>query len=176
MFKAKIIEGDDYYKLKADQLFLSILPALPMAAILHFCDLSIMQGVIAITTYIVCILAIQKNKRLTDALIGKRRIEIDQNQIRIKTKKGQLEETIEVNDLREIGVLENYFLSAEASNEFTVDLDEEIKKNYIEINRNGIKRRFDFELDSHYMIVQLTKVIEAWKAQGKTVKIVKMAW
>ena len=173
MFKAKLIEEQNYYTLRNDQIFLNLLPAMPMAIILNYYSVSILTTIACIAAYIIAIIAIRKNHKLMQALIGERRIEINEKQISIQTQKGKTKEIIPIDEINEITVLEEYVIPGDTMKEHGREFLGNIEKNFIVIKKGQEEQRFDFELDSHYMIVQLNKIIEAWKANGPQVRILE---
>ncbi len=171
MFKAKLIEEDYYYTLRHDQIFLNLLPAMPAAIILNYCNVPIFATIGCIAAYIICIFYIRKNHILMQTLSGKRRIEINEEQISIETKKGKTKEIIPIDEINEITVLEEYLIPGDSIKEHGRELLGNVEKNFIVIKIGQEEERFDFEVDSNYMIVQLNKVIDAWKASGRNVQV-----
>ncbi len=104
-------------------------------------------------------------------LLGHRMIEIDPDEIRIKTKNGKATESFSPKSLDRIRVQEKYTIPHESISDMTKEVKGKPIINSISILSDQNERRFDFELDSHYMISQLEKVISGWKNQGYHVVI-----
>ncbi len=87
-------------------------------------------------------------------------IEISPKEILLKTKKGEVKESIEINEQSDLVVRSEYRLLDKVG-----DLKEE-NSNFIIVQNGGEERRFDFNIDSHYMSKQLNKIVEMWKTKG----------
>lgn len=166
MFKAKLIENKNYYRLKSKQLILVSLPVIPIGLIVNFYQIPIWVTIIMIGLYIVTIILIAKNQKQINTVIGKRLIEIDNEVIRIKSNKGIADETINLNEVETIIIKDEYSMSQETIKEIGQELVGKVKQNYLILLQNNHKRKLDFEVDSYYMINQLNRQIEKWKMQG----------
>lgn len=166
MFKAKLIEKENYYKLRSKQLLLMLLPSIPIAFLVQFYQIPIWVSVLMIGVYITLFVYILKNQKQINAILGNRIIEMDQNEIIIKSKKGVEEERINLNNVEKIILNDEYKMAQENLKDFGEELRGKAKRNYIILQQNGHKRQLDFEIDSHYKINQINKLIENWEKNG----------
>ena len=113
-----------------------------------------------------------RNRRLIDAILNNRTIEIDIDEIRIKTKKGTIAETIILQDGDKLSLLKQYALPQETMKDLSEELSGKAIQNKVILQQNGTIRKFDFEIESHYMVNQINKLIEHWKTQGLTIEYI----
>lgn len=166
MFKAKLIENENYYKLRSKQLLLILLPSIPIGFIVNFYQISIWVTILMIGIYIVAIVLMIRNLKQFNSHIGNKQIEIDEEEIRIKSKKGVQEETINLNEIEKIILKDDYSIPQETIKEVGKELMGNTKQNYLILHKNNTGRKLDFEIDSHYMVNQLNKIIESWNSKG----------
>jgi len=166
MFKAKLIENQGYYNLKNKQFWLIFLPAFPIAFISNFFVHSVWVTCLAVICYITFIIFISKNKILLDSFINKHIIEIDKKEIRIKTQKGNTQETYKIADLEKIVLQKEYAIPQETMKDIAAEFSGNTRKNFIIIQQENKNHQFDFEIDSHYMIKQLDKIKKVWNQNG----------
>ena len=170
MFKAKLIDSKEYYKLRSKHLWLSLLPTIPIAFLTDFYMFSTWITALIVVCYILIIAFISKNQRLMSSMIGQNIIEIDATEIRIKTNKGNHQETIILENLDQIVLQSEYGLPQDTIKDIANEASGRPKKNNLIIRQKNEKRKFDFEIDSHYMINQLNKVIHSWTQNGLKIK------
>jgi len=166
MFKAKLIDKTEYYKLRSKQAILLLLPTIPMALVIHFYALPWYVTALAFGVYILTFVLIYKNQKVMDAMKGQKIIEIDNNEIRIKSKKGKPGEIINLGNIDKIILQNDYGIHQETMLDIKNEMIGKPRKNYLIIQHNNEKRKFDFEVDSHYMITQLNKIITRWTNSG----------
>lgn len=166
MFKAKLIEDSSYYKLKKKHLIISILPSIPMGLIINSYSFPLELTILMIVFYVGLVAVVHKNQKIITALIDQRKIEIDKTEIRIKSKKGEEKESIKINKIDKLFLKDEYIIPSDSLSSLSREMKGNAKQNYLEIEQNNSKRRFDFELDSYYMIKQLDKLIVHWEDKG----------
>lgn len=171
MFKAKLIEDKTYYRLRRRQLLFLLLPAIPFGILVNFFDLPIWLTTIGLGAYILILYFGVKNQKGMFSLLGNRIIEIDYDAIRIKSKNGMSLESFDPNSVQLIRIKESYNIPNEKVKDMTREAKGNPTTNYISILTNDQELRFDFELDSYYMITQLDKVISHWKNKGYRVAV-----
>ena len=170
MFKAKLVENENYYNLRSKQLILMFLPSLPMGLIINFYQIPNWVTILMIGVYILTIILINKNQKRLSSMIENRSIEIDEKEIRIKSKNGTQKEIITLADIDKIIIKDTYSIPQETIKEIGKEMAGKAKKNYLILERNGQKRKLDFEITSYYMISQLNKIIANWKTIGYEIK------
>ncbi|PHN01293.1 hypothetical protein [Flavilitoribacter nigricans] len=170
MFKAKLIENKKYYRLRSKQLVLMLLPSIPIGLIVNFYQIPIWVTVLMIGLYIVAIILMARNQKQITANLGNKIIEIDEEAIRIKSKKGVEDELISLNEVEKIILKDEYSMPQGTIREVGQELTGKTKQNYLIIYQDSRKRQLDFEVDSYFMVNQLNKLIEIWKMKGYNIE------
>ena len=106
-----------------------------------------------------------------NSLVGKRVIELDETGIRIKSKNGGTEESFKLNIIEKIILKKEYGIPQESIKEVVDEVKGNQKKNYLILQQNNEKRKFNFEIESYYMISQLNKIIEGWSKKGYNIEL-----
>ena len=164
MFKAKLIENEKYYKLRSKQLFLMLLPSIPIGLIANFYQSPVWLTIIMLCFYGLIILLLMKNQRKIQAMLGNKLLEIDEEEIRIKSNKG--EEVIRLDEITKIILKDEYSIPQETIKDIRKELTGETKQNYLILQKKSKKTKLDFEINSYYMINQLNKIIQTWESKG----------
>ena len=170
MFKAKLINDEAYYRLRNMQLIFSFASSIAIGLLVNFFDLPLWVALIIGGLLIIGIILSFRNQRTLNSMIGKKRIELDDSEIRIISKKGDQQETIPFGAVDKIILKKEYGLPQESMSEIADELKGQPKRNYLIIQQNDQQRKFDFELDSYYMLNQLNKVIDGWMKKGYTIE------
>ena len=162
MFKAKLIEDKKAYsRVLNESFFLAAFIIIPMFILSFFRDLSIEIKIMIISVYATTIWLLFRNKKEMISFVGKNFIEIDKHEIRVKSKSGMVKEVLKISNYERIIFSENLRV---AQDDFEI-LKDEIKRNpesnFLILKSNKEERRFDFEIDSHYMAEQLRKIISS---------------
>lgn len=172
MFKAKLIEREGYYKLRRRQLLFVVVITFPMGVIVSTNSIPLWAILLIIGISIPLLILSLRNRRLIDSILSNRTIEIDTDEIRIKTKKGRITETISLQEVDKLSLLKQYALTQETMKDISQELSGKAIKNKVILQQNGTIRKFDFEIESHYMVNQINKLIEHWQTQGITIEYI----
>ena len=166
MFKASLIENQKYYNLKRKLLLIGIPSSILIGFIVNFWQFPFL-GFTVILVITIGIIFIQNriNKRIS-VFSKNRGIEIDNEFIRIKSKSGDIEEQINIDSVNKIVVKNNYSIPEENLKEIFREMKGDQLKNFIIINIGGQSKKFEFTMDSYYMIEQIKKVISHWQTKG----------
>lgn len=172
MFRASLIESNEYYSLRRHRLLTQMLPLgavgitllltkehLPVWAIVLLCLL--------IAGYYYFIV---RNQKKINRIVNNSKIEIDSSAIRILRPK-QADEIIPIDKVSSIITRERYSIAGSELKDLKNEVAGNGCQNYIVIETDGNKRRFDFEPDSSYMIRRLEEIIAGWKKQGKHIEV-----
>ena len=170
MFKAKLIENESYYALRSKQVFLMLLPAIPMGLIVNYFQFPTWAVILTIGLYLLAIFMMSKNQKKLNAIVGNKQIEMDEKEIRIKTKKGKEEEIIALENVDKLILTDTYSMPQETMREVGKEMAGNTKQNYLIVQQNNNKRKLDFEIDSYFMIKQLDKIIEKWELNGYNIE------
>lgn len=165
MVKAKLIENESYFKLRQKQLIVLIIASIAPVVVLNVHTPNAWIWV-SFGVYLLGLFIIGKNQKKISEVFGNRSIEMDDSEIRLTSKKRNQYELM-VLDGDEVIILEkDYCHDQSVLTEFANDLDSKSKSHSIIIRKGGYERKLQFELDSHYMVTQLKKVIETWTSKG----------
>lgn len=166
MFKAKLITDPAYYALRRRQLLLFFLIVIPIGLLGNFFDLPGWVSGIAMTAYALVAWVIWRNQRKIKGISGHKRIEMDQETIRILNANGETLDLINLNTVDAIEVKEAYRMPQETLKDMADEMGGYPQRHYIRIEQDGESRQLDFEVDTYYMLKQLEKVVTAWTHAG----------
>ena len=131
MFKAKLIENENYYKLRSKHLLLMLLPSIPVGLLVNFYQIPIWVTILMIGFYVTTIFLMARNQKQISSVLGNKLIEIDRDEIRIKSKKGTEEETIKLNEVDRIILKDEYSIPQETLKEVGQELTGNAKQNFV---------------------------------------------
>jgi len=114
-----------------------------------------------------------RNQKQINSVLGTRLIEIDEQEIRIKSKNGTQEEVIRLQEVEKLILKQDYSIPQETMKEVGEEIIGHTKQNYLILKKDNQNRQLDFEIDSYYMIEQLNKIIESWKSKGYNIERIK---
>ena len=170
MFKAKLIENENYYKLRSKQLLLMLIPSISIGLLVNFYQIPIWLTLLMIGLYIGATFLMVRNQKQISSVLGNKLIEIDMDEIRIKSNKGTEDEIIKLNRVKKIILKNEYSIPQETLKEVGQELIGKAKQNHIILQQDNQRRQLDFEVDSYYMMNQLNKLIESWKMKGYNIE------
>jgi len=126
--------------------------------------------ILVVGIYIALLIATVINQKKIRSAIGNKLIEIDTDEIRIISKTRQDIEIISLDDVEKIIVKDEYAIPQDSIKDISLELAGNTRQNYIIVTRDAKKKQLDFEIDTHYMISQLTKLIDCWREKGYNVE------
>ena len=170
MFKSKLIENENYYKLKNRQTLLMLLPAIPMGLLINFYKFPVWLTVIMFALYMALLFLLFKNGKRLNAVSDNKLIEIDESEIRIITKNGKEQEVINLAEVEKLILKEEYVMATGSVKELGEEIAGKTKQDYLILQQNKQKRQLNFEIESHYMAKQLNKIIDIWKTRGYNIE------
>lgn len=171
MFKAILIEDINYYKFRGIQVLYFMLLSLPIGLLVNSYDKPIWVTIIATLLFAAVLIFVIRNQKEI-VKIANKKIELDKNQIRLKDSKGILLETIILKQDHTIKVNENYTMGQETMSELKEEIKGNGEQHFIVLEQNDKERRFDFQINSYYMLNQLNKVVKLWQTQDYKVEYV----
>jgi len=166
MFRARIIENQKYYNFRRKQLLFLTLTIIPAGFLANYFELPVWAGVLGILGYIAALFLQLRNQKQLGASAGDSWLEIDKSTIKIKAKNGHLKETIKLDDVKQIILQENYSLPQDSLKAVKEEILGDPQKNLIVFQLEDGDKQLNFEVDSHYNLVQLQDLIAFWQAQG----------
>ena len=166
MFKAKLIENENYYNLRSKQVLLMFLPSIPIGLLVNFYSIPIWLTVLMIAVYLLLAALMTKNQKQINSILSNKIIEIDEKEIRIMSNKGIRAETISLEKIDKLILKNEYSIPQETIKEIGKEIVGNTKQNYLILQHNGQDRKIDFEIDSYFMLKQLDKLIDNWNSKG----------
>jgi len=177
MFRAKLIEHKSFYKLRHKLLIFSLIGAITIGIASNI----IIPKYLNTATYIVGLIAVfviaivffrkqYKIQKGIDGLIKNKKIEISEQSIRIVKADKTTEKEFIINNQSFIKVKDSYEIPEEHLKNIVNEISGKSIENYVIYKNNNSEVRFDFIIDSYYMIEKLKKVIVNWKAVGISVE------
>lgn len=170
MFKAKLIESSDFYTYRKRRLVYILLPELPLAVFINFYQVPVWATVLAIVVYIGLFILIIKNSKKFKALSENRQIELDGNILRVKSNKNHSTIEINLDEAEKIGISKGYGIPEESLKDIANEISGHAKKNFIEISKGPQKQKFEFIIESYYMLGQFENLIQSWTKKGYTIE------
>lgn len=171
LFKGNLIEDQKYYTLRSRQLLYFILPSLAIGLLVNFYKLPIGVTIAAI---IFCLAIMFLTKRNQDEIrkVTKKRIELTKNAIEIKELKGKIIESFKIEKNTKLFIKADYKMVQEAMSDLKEEIKGNTEKHFIVIESINIKRRFDFEIESYFMLNQLEKIVQIWQGENLSIEYV----
>ncbi len=166
MFKAGLVENKKYYNFRSKQLLVLLLAGAINGLLVNIYESPVWLTILVIGLYVGVLVYSVRSQRQMRLSAGDKRIEMDVDEIRIKSKDGSDKENIPLNQVDKLILKDEYSLPQETVQEVGQELAGKTKQNYLILLRDGRERRLDFEIDSQYMLRQLNKLIESWKLKG----------
>ena len=172
MFKARLIENTKYYKLLRYQFLVFILLYIPFTVILEYLGIS-EKWVILMTMFIVIALLGLFHVvfiRPFNQSISRKTLEIEDGHIRIVDFNGFDITEWNVSEVDSIVTCKDYYLPNDGRIPWLERVRQSPHHNFLEIEKDQQKSRFEFHLDSYYMGVQIKKIVDSWIAMGVQVE------
>lgn len=164
--KAKLIEDQKYYLLRSKKFWMMFLPAIPVSIIFNLFEASLWVISGFVVLYIGLIIYDYLNQKRMRKYSENKMVEMDAEEIRITTKKGEVVEAVHLSKLEKIILKDDYSMPMENLKDIGQELTGNYKQNYVMLQRGGQQKRWDFEVDSYYMFNQLKKLIGEWEMRG----------
>ncbi len=144
--------------------------SLLIGLVVNFYQIPIWLTILLCGFYILGIVLMVKNQKRITSIFGNNLIEIDEREIRIKSKKGNRVEIINLDEVEKLILKKEYSMPQETIKEIGEEIAGNAKQNFIIITQNSKDGRLDFEIDSYFMIKQLNKIIENWISRGYNIE------
>jgi hypothetical protein len=172
MIKAKLIESHTYYRARRMLLILMFLPAIPAAIVINYLGFPTWTVVLAVIAYVAILYVGIKNSKRMTAMSKARMLEIDEQVLRVTGNGSQQEMSIHLQDVDSIRVSKDLGIPQESFKDISNELGGTMKENYLIIRQKAQAEdlRFDFVVESYYMVKKLEDLIAAWKTKGYLVE------
>jgi len=170
MFKAKIIEDISLYQKLRKQIFWVLMPLGLLSLFTNVAQMPLILFIFSCVLLIVALIAVRKKRYIFEHLSADKTLEADISNLTIK-EKGDKIVSFSVSELDKIRIKSVVDIGEGASDLINIAKGN-IPTSFIEIQKKGHKERFEFIIESHYMLVQINKLIEEWKANQLQVEVV----
>lgn len=164
-FKAPLIDDQNFYAKRRAVIILNFVSFSLIGLVQFMFDLTVLLGFILMAIMVGSFVYLVQAQRAMNKMVAQHFLEADAQEIRILDQQKKLVEAIKVEDLDRIKVDHCFDIAAESLNDIMAELKGQPMKNSISIECQGKRRRLEFLIDSHYMLVQLQKVLKAWREQ-----------
>ncbi len=172
MFKGNLIEDKKYYSLRSKQLLYIMLPSIAIGLLVNFYQMPIWVTIGAIIFYVgVMFLTSRNQKEILN--VANKRIEIAQNSIELKEANGKVIETIKIDKDAKLIVKNGYKMAQETIEDLKEEIKGNTEKHFLIVEINNIQRRFDFVIESYYMLNQLKKTVQIWQKENFSIEYVE---
>lgn len=166
VFKAPLIVDKSFYSTRRVLQFFSIASAIVIGLISNFWIYS------PIIIAIVLLLAIglyyyqARTYNKMQEMVNGVKVHMDEASIRTLSNNGEIKQELILNSEHHLIVKEEYSLPEQGIRTSLNEMAGDHHKSYIIVDKAGEKEKFEFLIESHYMQVQLQKIIDAWREKG----------
>jgi len=172
MFKGGLIENNAYYVWRKRVLLFGFPFAMSMGITSHILtDLPIYWVILGVIAILIIYIEYRIQKKFKEVQPDKI-LEIRDKTISIKTKKGELINEIPAENYDEIEINISAKLTDDTAADMYKNARKGYSKNYIRLKKNTESVNFDFVIESYYMLEQMKKVAQHWKALGYNINLV----
>ena len=171
MFKAKLIDNPDFYRIRQKLIWIgfptSILIGIIGAFIVEGNSIWIAMGVLGLIIAFIWEVRAQKSfAKLDNGSV----ISISNSVLELKTSTDEIFERIPLEKATEVVVKSTYQIYGEKLIDIWKEMIGRPQVSFIELHIDQHYHRFEFLVDSYYMLEQLKKSIAASKANGIQVR------
>lgn len=165
MFKANIIEGKSYYTDRRNSFLWMIVPSVLIGIIVNLFNFPVWVMVYFILFFIGVQVVRFNNIVKVKKASSHRTIELDESEIRIMNSNGGIESRFPISDIEGIKTNYDFSIPFETLESMKEEVTGKFTKNYLEFSNHNKEKRYEFELTTHYSIVQLKKLLEFWESK-----------
>lgn len=169
MVQLKYVENDNFYANRRKHRIFRML-ALPfLGVIVIILKIPIWWAISLFALFLFFEIKSYQSMKKMLALSENKMLTLDETELRIVSKKGELFQQFSLKNYHEIGFSENLRMHEENLSDIVNDLEGHPQKSFIVLKSKNETKQFDFLFDSYYKINQLTKLIDNWEHQGKQI-------
>ena len=166
MFKAKVIETREFYKIQGRQGLIFIV-SMAIAGILTYAFGTFESFLNAANLSLILFsLVILWYHRTMKKLYGARKIEITDNKISLLSKKEGNNEIFILDEVDKIILKDKYDVTQLSFTDSLKELTGNPTETFLVLKYANHNRRIDFDIDSHYLLKKLKEVIKKWEKKG----------
>ncbi len=123
--------------------------------------------------YIIGLALIAYFNKIKASLLGNRILEIDEEEIRIMSKKGIPEEIIKVNSLEGIILTAKHSVPFNTIDNLAGEVLGDFRQECLVVKHNKSTRQFNFIVDSNFMLNRLNHLLHYWSKKGYKANVEK---
>jgi len=165
-FKAKIISNDLYHEYKRLGIFGSIVLSVGITLSTEILPLGSLAQVVLFVAIAMFSYQSLKMQRTMQNLLNRQRIEITGEAIKTIDQNNIVSEQINICNAKEIIVDDRYTYAEDSAGAFWKMIAKKPLSNNLTIKSKNKEYRYQFLIESHYMAVQIDKIISGWKREG----------
>lgn len=164
MFKAKLIDDPGYYSITRKLILLGLVGGI-LSGIWFISIETPLGWMVLLPAFGFATWRMWINRKAAD-MVRNRKIEITPEMITVKSRQGKIMEAIPMDSVSQITLKDTYRLPDETVQDLVQSLKGKSIENFVILHAHNREFRFDFALDSHFMIGQLKKVVSEWQKAG----------
>lgn len=166
MVQLKLIENDGFYASRRKHRLFRMLAFILMGISVNSFKMPWYWIFLLFGVFLFTEIISYKNMKKMLALSENKMLSLDETELRIVSKKGELFQQFPLKNYHEIGLSENLRMHEEKLSDVVKDLEGHPQKSFIVLKSGKESKQFDFLFDSYYKIDQLTKLIASWEHNG----------
>ena len=170
MLQLKLIESPDYYRRRRWITIIQLFMTAPIIAVIYAFDMPIWAIVLLVAGYIGLLIFTRKNFNKMQALTNLRKLEMEEDRIRIHGPGKEDHLDVSLQEVNKILIPEALKIPMDSLPDLNRETVGKPIKNYIILSTRDQQYRFDFVVDSHYMISKLEGLFKTWTRKGYQVE------
>ncbi len=163
MFCAKLIPNNDYYHARRISYLMWFLTSAAIGVLVNFDRMPLWLTIPAAAVLLVAFgVQGRVGKKMRTLSYGT--IQIDEAGIRIVSQEGEVIKSFDRNKLEAISSADSISIAGETSSQLINEILGKTQKNYLIIKDDTGTFRYDFEINTHYMISRLNHYLSRLKS------------
>ena len=160
-FKAKLIDDESYYDKRKALLLINLFSLVVLGVLEQVYELNSMLGILYLLGAGLSLAYLVKLQRDMEQQVGNYRLEFDASGLRLLDKSGEVVEQYPIEDVERLKLDHSYqTVTDESLKDMFKTLKGQPARNRIVVHHKDGRRCFEFLIDTHYMVVQLKKVVD----------------
>lgn len=163
MFCAKLIPNSEYYRVRRLSYFMFFLSTFGIGVFVNMDKMPLWVVVLTAIGYLALLIFQGRvGKKMRTLSYGT--IQIDEAGIRIVSQEGEVIKSFDRNKLEAISSADSISIAGETSSQLINEILGKTQKNYLIIKDDTGTFRYDFEINTHYMISRLNHYLSHLKS------------
>ncbi len=169
-FKAKLIEHKRFYTYRRNYMLLQIATLFLFGLTIQIFELPTWLSIVLLIVYVLVVAIGYYYLRRIQKLTDRHTIAMDTDSIKILAKSGDVSEHLDLSKIEGITYSAQYLENNVSVRDSWQEMTGTQQRNYLSIRLGGETHSYDFVPESSYMLVQLEKLMEHFRANGVAVQ------